>query len=87
VEVVPSGMAAMLLSLFPLSLFLSSRPRVVDHSETTRMAQDRRGACWWAVSWAEHYGSSGVLFFGGWKKSLLVHLHRRGDACECRLPS
>jgi hypothetical protein len=44
VEVVPFGMAAMLLSSVPLSSVLSSRPRVGDHSETTRMTQYHRGA-------------------------------------------
>jgi hypothetical protein len=50
VEVVLSGLAAMLLSAVPMSHFLSSRPRVGDHGEMTRMAQDRGGACWWAAS-------------------------------------
>jgi hypothetical protein len=65
VEVVPSGTAAMLLPLSPLSPFLFSRPRVDDHSETTRMAQDYGGACWWAASWAKHYELSGVVVFLG----------------------
>jgi hypothetical protein len=38
VEVVPSGLAAMLLSAVPMSHFLSSRPCVGGHGETTKMA-------------------------------------------------
>jgi hypothetical protein len=58
-------MARMLLSPDPLSPFLSSRPRVDDHNETTKMTQDRGGACSWAASWVAHYGSSRVVVFWG----------------------
>jgi hypothetical protein len=64
-EVVLSGLAAMLLSAVRMSHFLSSRPHVGDHGETTRMAQDCGGACWWAACWVGHYGSSGVVVFWG----------------------
>jgi hypothetical protein len=74
--------AAVLGSLSP---FHSYRPCVDAHSETTRMAQDHGGACWWAASWVEHYISSRVVVFSRVRRNpywLVRHQHT--DPCRCR---
>jgi hypothetical protein len=71
VEAVPSRTAVVVLLPALLPHRSASGPCADDHSATTRLTQDRGGACSWAASWVELDGLCGmVVFFGGREKSL-----------------